>query len=107
MDLSRRNLQARQKKNRERKTPTPKNASSEFMYKQTQISSSKMAFLRSIATTATAISTLAFSSSFSHSHQSPNTALSSTPKSNKPLSLVKTFATSPSPLLMDQNSQVP
>lgn len=69
-----------------------------------------MAFLRSIATTATAaIATLAFSpssSSFSHSHQSPNhpnTALSSNTKSNYPLRLVKTFATSPSPLIMDHN----
>ncbi|AES90972.1 putative superoxide dismutase, copper/zinc binding domain, heavy metal-associated domain, HMA [Medicago truncatula] len=65
-----------------------------------------MAFLRSIATTATAISTLAFSSlssSFSHSHHSPNTDLSSNPKSNNSFRLVKTFATSPSPLLMDQN----
>ncbi|WJX88972.1 hypothetical protein P8452_71007 [Trifolium repens] len=70
-----------------------------------------MAFLRSIATTATAaIATLAFSpsssSSFSHSHQSPNhpnTALSSNTKSNYPLRLVKTLATSPSPLIMDHN----
>ncbi|CAK8562787.1 unnamed protein product [Lathyrus sativus] len=68
-----------------------------------------MAFLRSVVattTTATAVAALAFSSSsssFSHSHQSPNTALSSNPKSSKPSRLVKTFATSPSPLLMDHN----
>ncbi|XP_045792470.1 copper chaperone for superoxide dismutase, chloroplastic/cytosolic [Trifolium pratense] len=67
-----------------------------------------MAFvLRSVATTAVtaAIATLAFSSS-SHSQQSPNppnTALSSNPKSNIPLRLVKTFAISPSPLIMDHN----
>ncbi|GAU23089.1 hypothetical protein TSUD_183900 [Trifolium subterraneum] len=67
-----------------------------------------MAFLRSVATTATAaIATLAFSSSSSSfSHQSPNppnTALSSNSKSNNPLRLVKTFATSPSPLIMDHH----
>ncbi|KAI5417429.1 hypothetical protein KIW84_042147 [Lathyrus oleraceus] len=69
-----------------------------------------MAFLRSVVattTTATAVAALAFSSSssFSHSHLSPNIALSSNsnPKSSKPFGLVKTFATSPSPLLMDHN----
>ncbi|KAL5064364.1 hypothetical protein RYX36_026101 [Vicia faba] len=66
-------------------------------------------FLRPVVvattTTATAVAALAFSSpsSFSHSHQSPNTALPSNPKSNKPFALVKTFATSPSPLVMDHN----
>ncbi|XP_004515745.1 copper chaperone for superoxide dismutase, chloroplastic/cytosolic [Cicer arietinum] len=60
-----------------------------------------------VAATATAIAALAFSSfSQSHSHQSlnpPNTALSSNPKSNRSFRLIKTFATSPSPLIMNHD----
>lgn len=97
----------REKKKRKEKVPTP-NPFPQFCYKQTN-STQMASFLRSVVattTTATAVAALAFSSSsssFSHSQHSPNTALSSNPKSNKPSRLVKTFATSPSPLVMDHN----